>query len=52
MKVVYIFTWHPTPWEEAHYEVGKVVVVKHGTAIEATIITLDTSVSLTITNVC
>ena len=51
MKVVSIFTWHPTPWAQAHYEVGEVVVAEHGTAIEATIITLDAIITLTITNV-
>ena len=51
MKVVSIFTWHLTPWAQAHYEVGEVVVVEHGTAIEATTITLDAIVTLTITNI-
>ena len=51
MKVVSIFAWHITPWAQAHYKVGEVVVVKHGTAIEATTITLDAIATLTITNV-
>ena len=51
MKVVSIFAWHLTPWAQAHYKVGEVVVVKHGTAIEATTITLDAIATLTITNI-
>ena len=51
MKVVSIFAWHLAPWAQAHYEAGEVVVVKHGTAIEATTITLDAITTLTITNV-
>ena len=51
MKVVSIFAWHLTPWAQAHYEAGEVVVVEHGTAIEATTITLDAIATLTITNV-
>ena len=51
MKVVSIFTWHLTPWAQAHYKVGEVVVVEYSTAIEATTITLDAIVTLTITNV-
>ena len=51
MKVVSIFTWYLTPWAQAHYEVGEVVVVEHGNAIEATTITLDAIVTLTITNI-
>ena len=51
MKVVSIFAWHLTPWSQAHYEVGEVLVVEHGTAIEATTITLDAIATLTITNV-
>ena len=51
MKVVSIFAWHLTPWAQAYYEAGEVVVVEHGTAIEATTITLDAVATLTITNV-
>ena len=51
MKAVSIFTWHLTPWAQAHYEAGEVVVVKHSIAIEATIITLDAIVTLTTTNI-
>ena len=51
MKVVSIFAWHLTPWAQAHYKVGEVVMVEHGTAIEATTITLDAIATLTITNV-
>ena len=51
MKVVSICAWHLTPWAQAHYEVGEVVVVEHGTAIEATTITLDAIATLTITNI-
>ena len=51
MKVVFIFAWHLTPWAQAHHEAGEVVVVKYGTAIEATTITLDAIATLTITNV-
>ena len=46
-----MFAWHLTPWAQAYYEVGEVVVVEHGIAIEATTITLDAIVTLTITNV-
>ena len=49
--MVSIFAWHLTPWAQAHYEVGEVVVVKHSTAIKATTITLDAIATLTITNV-
>ena len=52
MKVVSIFTWHLTPWAQAHYKAGEVVVVEYSTAIEATTITLDATVTLTITNIC
>ena len=51
MKVVAIFTWHLTPWVQAHYEVEEVVVVEHDATIEATTISLDAIVTLTITNV-
>ena len=51
MKVVSIFTWHLTPWAQAHYKVGEVVVVEHSTAIEATTITLDAIATLTIANI-
>ena len=50
MKVVTIFTWHLTPWAQAYYKAGEVVVVEHGTATEAITITLDAMVTLTITN--
>ena len=50
MKVIIIFTWHLTPWAQAHYEAGQVLVVEHSIAIKATIITLDAIVTLTITN--
>ena len=48
MKVVSIFTWHLTPWVKAHYEAWKVVVAEHSTAIEATTITLDAIITLSI----
>ena len=51
MEVASIFTWHLTPWAQAHYEAGGVVVVKHSTDIEASTITLDATVALTITNI-
>ena len=51
MKVVSIFAWHLTPWAQAHYEAGEVVVVEYSTAIEATTITLDAIATLTITNI-
>ena len=51
MKVVSIYAWHLTPWAQAHYKAGEVVVVKHGTVIKATTITLDAIVTLAITNV-
>ena len=51
MKIVSIFTWHPTPWAQADCEVGEMVVVEHSTAIEATTITLDATITLTITNI-
>ena len=50
MKVVSIFARHLTPWKQAHYEAGEVVVVECCAAIEATNTTLDATVSLTITN--
>ena len=43
---------HLTPLVQAHYLVGEVVVVEHSTAIEATTLTLDATITLTITNVC
>ena len=52
MKVVSILTWYLTPWAQAYYEAREVVVVEQGTAIEATIITLDATITLTITNIC
>ena len=52
MKVVSIFTWYLTPWAQAHYEVGEVVVVEYSTAIKVATITLVATVTLTITNVC
>ena len=52
VKVVSIFTWHLAPWAQAHYEAGEVVVVEHSTAVEATTITLDATVTLTNINVC
>ena len=51
MKVVSIFAWHLTPWAQAHYKVGEVVVVEHGTAIETITITLDAIATFTITNI-
>ena len=51
MKFVSFFAWHLTPWAQAHYKVGEVAVVKHGTVIEATTITLDVIATLTISNV-
>ena len=51
MKVVSIFAWHLTPWAQAYYEAGEVVVAKHDTVIEATTITLDAIATLTITNI-
>ena len=51
MKVVSIFLWCFTPWSQAHYEAGEVVVIKHGTAIEATITALDATIVLTISNI-
>ena len=52
MKVISIFIFHLTPWVQAYYEAGEVVVVVYITAIEATTITLDVTVTLTIVNVC
>ena len=52
MNVISIFTWQLTPWAQAHYKVGEVVVVEHSIAIEATTITWDATVTLTITNIC
>ena len=51
MKVVSIFIWHLTPRAQAHYLVGEVVVVEYSTDINATIITLVTTITLTITNI-
>ena len=50
MEVGFIFTWHLTPWEQAHYEVVEVAMVEHGTAIKATTIILDATIALAITN--
>ena len=51
MKVVSIFAWHLTPWAQAHYKAGEVVEVEYCIAIEATTITFEVFVTLTITNV-
>ena len=51
VKVVTIFTWHLTPWAQAHYEAGEVVVVEYSTDIEATTNTLDAIAILTISNI-
>ena len=51
MKVVTVFTWYLTPWAQAHYEAGKVVVIDHSTIIEATTTNLDAIITLSIHNV-
>ena len=53
MKIVSILAWHLSPYAQAHYEMGEVVVVvEFGIAIEATTIALDDTATLTITNIC